>query len=65
MRKNKYAAIAATVAALLLITGCGSGGGSGKAESVNPQGDIKPREISWLLSRPADGGSHQGHEANF
>lgn len=56
MRKNKYAAIAATVAALLLVTGCGSGGGSGKAESVNPQGDIKPREISWLLSRPADGG---------
>ena len=56
MRKNKYAAIAATVAALLLVTGCGSGGGSGKAESVNPKGDVKPREISWLLSRPADGG---------
>lgn len=55
MRKTKIAAIAVTVAAALLATGCGTGR-AGKAESVNPQGDIKPREVSWLLSRPADGG---------
>ncbi|MEA9984310.1 ABC transporter substrate-binding protein [Subtercola sp. RTI3] len=59
MKHRKLFAAAATTAALaLLLTGCGAGGSSGSADPTNihPTGDIKPREISWLLSRPADGG---------
>ncbi|KQP53926.1 ABC transporter substrate-binding protein [Agreia sp. Leaf283] len=51
--------IAATVAAFgLLLSGCSAGGGSGNTDptNVDPDGEITPREISWLLSRPADGG---------
>ncbi|MDQ0212391.1 ABC transporter substrate-binding protein [Arthrobacter bambusae] len=48
----RTAAVAA--AAALALSACG-GGGAGSASNVNPTGDIKPRQISWLLSRPADG----------
>jgi raffinose/stachyose/melibiose transport system substrate-binding protein len=51
--------IAATVAAFgLLLSGCSAGGGSGNTDptNVDPDGEITAREISWLLSRPADGG---------
>ncbi len=59
MKHRTSLAAAASVAALaLLLTGCGAGGSSGGGDptNVDPQGEIKPREISWLLSRPADGG---------
>ncbi|MFB2585829.1 ABC transporter substrate-binding protein [Herbiconiux liukaitaii] len=52
-------AVAASVAAFaLLLSGCAAGGGSGNTDptAVDPEGEIEPREISWLLSRPADGG---------
>ena len=57
--RSRLAAIAAATALALGLTACGAGGGAaGNADStnVNPEGEIKPREISWLLSRPADGG---------
>ncbi|WP_454112078.1 ABC transporter substrate-binding protein [Microbacterium aurum] len=57
-RRRGFLAAAATAAvAALVLTGC-SGGAAGGADptDVNPEGEIVPREISWLLSRPADGG---------
>nr|MDQ5861639.1 extracellular solute-binding protein [Actinomycetota bacterium] len=53
MKKLFRAAAVAAVTALAL-TACG-GGGSSDPSNVSPTGEIKAREISWLLSRPADG----------
>lgn len=53
--KKLLATVAATAAIALALAGC-SGGGGGGAGNVDPSGEIKPRQISWLLSRPADGG---------
>lgn len=50
------ALVALTTAVTLALTGCAGGGTGGDPTNVNPEGDIQPREISWLLSRPADGG---------
>lgn len=52
-RTVSLAAIAAVTA--LALTGC-AGSGGGDPTDVNPEGEVEPREISWLLSRPADGG---------
>ncbi|WP_026555883.1 ABC transporter substrate-binding protein [Arthrobacter sp. 35W] len=52
MKMIRTAAVAA--ATVLALAACG-GGGSASSSNVNPTGEIKPREISWLLSRPADG----------
>ena len=56
---NKHALRGAVLAfattAALVLTGCAAGGGTDPSD-VDPDGDIVPREISWLLSRPADGG---------
>lgn len=52
-------AAAATVAAFsLVLAGCAGGTSSANTDptNTNPEGEIVPREISWLLSRPADGG---------
>ncbi len=56
---------AVLVAAALALAGCsgtassakqaGSTAASGKASDVAPTGKIVPRQISWLLSRPAGG----------
>ncbi|MDR6436826.1 raffinose/stachyose/melibiose transport system substrate-binding protein [Paenarthrobacter nicotinovorans] len=54
MKKLLRAAAVAAVAALAL-TACGGAGGTSDPANVTPTGEIKPREISWLLSRPADG----------
>jgi raffinose/stachyose/melibiose transport system substrate-binding protein len=48
----KAAAVSAVVA--LAAAGCG-GGSTGNASNVNPSGQVKARQISWLLSRPANG----------
>jgi raffinose/stachyose/melibiose transport system substrate-binding protein len=53
MKKLFRTAAVAAVAALALA-GC-AGGGASSSSNVTPTGEIKPREISWLLSRPADG----------
>lgn len=41
--------------AIALLAGCAGGGVGGDPSNVDPDGDIEPREISWLLSRPSDG----------
>jgi raffinose/stachyose/melibiose transport system substrate-binding protein len=50
----RTAAVAAALA--LALAGCSAAGGGVKASDVNPSGKIVPRPISWLLSRPVDGG---------
>lgn len=52
--KKLVSTVAAAVAAVAL-TGCGSVGAGGDPSNVDPAGAVKPRQISWLLSRPADG----------
>lgn len=54
--KRKSALFAAVLAAALALTSCSGSTGPAGAVDINPQGEIVPREISWLLSRPADGG---------
>ncbi|SDF96338.1 carbohydrate ABC transporter substrate-binding protein, CUT1 family [Cellulosimicrobium cellulans] len=56
IRKRNAALLAAVTATTLALTGCAGGTGGGDPTDVNPEGEIEPREISWLLSRPADGG---------
>ena len=51
--KNLLRSAAGLMAVALVTAACG-GGGVGSAD-VNPKGAIKVHEISWLLSRPADG----------
>jgi raffinose/stachyose/melibiose transport system substrate-binding protein len=47
---------AATVSAVVALAAAGCGGSSGaNPGNVNPSGAIKARQISWLLSRPANG----------
>ncbi|GAA1962763.1 ABC transporter substrate-binding protein [Agromyces allii] len=56
-RRRAFLAAAATAAAAaLVLTGCAGGASSADPTDVDPEGEIVPREISWLLSRPADGG---------
>ena len=53
----RAAALAAAASVALVLSGCSGGAGSGTDPGdVDPEGEITPREISWLLSRPADGG---------
>ncbi len=53
--KKLFRAAAVAAACALALTACGGGGNAGNPADVSPTGEIKPREISWLLSRPADG----------
>jgi raffinose/stachyose/melibiose transport system substrate-binding protein len=53
--KKLLRAAAVAAAAALALSACGGGGGTSDPANVSPTGEIKPREISWLLSRPADG----------
>lgn len=43
------------VALALTVAGCSSGNGGTEPSDVAPTGKVEPREIQWLLSRPADG----------
>lgn len=52
--KNLFRTAAVAAVAALALAGC-AGGGASSSVNVTPTGEIKPREISWLLSRPADG----------
>lgn len=54
--KRKTALLAAAVAAALALASCSGAASGTQPNDVDPQGEIVPREISWLLSRPADGG---------
>ncbi|MBT1173310.1 ABC transporter substrate-binding protein [Bifidobacterium amazonense] len=75
----KTLAVSVLAAAALVLSGCGTSTSSVKPDDVNPEGEIKPHEISWLLSRPVDGGvitamkqiaadyakDHEGFELKF
>ncbi|NGN94507.1 extracellular solute-binding protein [Nocardioides sp. KC13] len=52
----KTALGAALTAAALALTSCSGTAGSADPTDIDPEGKIEAREISWLLSRPADGG---------
>ncbi|MGP9543304.1 ABC transporter substrate-binding protein, partial [Glutamicibacter sp. AOP5-B1-3] len=53
-RKTKFLPILA--AAALALSSCGGSSAGADPTDINPTGEIEAREISWLLSRPADGG---------
>jgi raffinose/stachyose/melibiose transport system substrate-binding protein len=53
--KKLFRTAAVAAAAAIALAGCGGGGGASDPSNVSPTGEVKPREISWLLSRPADG----------
>ncbi|KQR80086.1 sugar-binding protein [Arthrobacter sp. Leaf337] len=53
--KKLLRAAAVAAAAALALSACAGVGASSDPANVSPTGEIKPREISWLLSRPADG----------
>jgi raffinose/stachyose/melibiose transport system substrate-binding protein len=53
--KKLFRAAAVAAAAALALSACGGVGASSDPANVSPTGEVKPREISWLLSRPADG----------
>lgn len=55
-KSRRPVALTALVAAALALTACSGAVGSTDPTDVDPTGSIEPREISWLLSRPADGG---------
>ena len=52
----RSASISVLASAALMLSACGGSNSSADPGDVNPEGEIKAREISWLLSRPADGG---------
>lgn len=54
--RRRGALTAALLSAALTLTACSGAAGSADPTDVDPVGDVVPREISWLLSRPADGG---------
>lgn len=53
---RRLALLAAAATAALLLSGCGATAPAADPTDVDPEGEVEPREISWLLSRPADGG---------
>ena len=48
--KKTLTIVGAALAGMLALTACGGG-----TSAPSSDGEIKPHEISWLLSRPADG----------
>lgn len=54
--RTKGAAVAAATSLAVLLTACSTTVSDSDPAEVNPEGEITPRAISWLLSRPADGG---------
>lgn len=56
IKRSQFLALAGSVLAAPLLSACGKGKNTPTAAaSIDPGGEIKPREISWLLSRPANG----------
>ncbi|MFK4804577.1 ABC transporter substrate-binding protein [Microbacterium sp. ZW CA_36] len=50
------AMVAVAAATALILTGCAGSSGAADPTDIDPDGEVVPRQISWLLSRPADGG---------
>ncbi|MDQ0646360.1 raffinose/stachyose/melibiose transport system substrate-binding protein [Microbacterium natoriense] len=53
---RRMAFFAAAAATAIVLSGCTGAATGADPTDVDPEGEIVPREISWLLSRPADGG---------
>ncbi|MFH8253105.1 ABC transporter substrate-binding protein [Microbacterium sp. B2969] len=53
---RRTAFLAAVAVTALALTACTGAAGGTSPTDVDPKGEVVPREISWLLSRPADGG---------
>ncbi|MGW9111880.1 ABC transporter substrate-binding protein [Microbacterium sp. NPDC055683] len=53
---RKLVPLTAVATAAILLAGCGGTSTAADPTVVDPAGEVVPREISWLLSRPADGG---------
>lgn len=56
MSTRKSVFFATLAAAALALSACSGTTPGANPTDVNPEGEIVAREISWLLSRPADGG---------
>ncbi|GHK05959.1 ABC transporter substrate-binding protein [Streptomyces sp. Y2F8-2] len=54
-RSLPSAVVALTLFLLLSLSGCATRSGGVAPTDVAPAGAVKPHEITWLLSRPADG----------
>ena len=54
--KRTAGIVAVAAATALILTSCSGTTGGADPTDVDPDGEVVPREISWLLSRPADGG---------
>lgn len=57
LTRTRTAAVSAAIS-LIALSACSAAG----SPAPDTEGDIVPREISWLLSRPADGGVIQAME---
>lgn len=56
IKRSQFLALAAAALAAPLAASCsGKNAAPSEPVSINPSGKIEPREISWLLSRPAKG----------
>lgn len=56
MKRSQFLTLAATATALPFLASCSNGtSGSPVSTGAVVEGDIEPRPISWLLSRPANG----------
>lgn len=56
MKRSQFLALAAGAATVPVLAACGgSGSGGATATGAAVEGEVEPRAISWLLSRPADG----------
>lgn len=55
MKRKQFLALAAGAASLPLIAACGGSTGGASSTAAAVEGEIEPRTISWLLSRPANG----------
>jgi len=55
LKRSQFLALAAGALVTPLVASCGKSAAPSGPVDVSPEGEIKPREISWLLSRPANG----------
>lgn len=56
MKRSQFLTLTATAAALPFLASCSSGPAGGSVSiGAGVEGEIEPRPISWLLSRPANG----------
>lgn len=55
LTRSQFLTLATGAVAASALPACGSPGAPKAPVSINPSGEIRPREISWLLSRAANG----------